>query len=122
MSSQRFFATQTTPSALVIEIRQPVGSLADRQVMNELDQVLAELKQSALQNVIVDFCYVSYFGSSLLEALRTVWNQVHARGGHMVLCHLSPVGREILEIAKFDHLWPIEADPAAAQARLQAFV
>jgi anti-anti-sigma regulatory factor len=81
--------------------------------------VLAELTDESAQRVLIDLCQTPYFGSALLEALRLIWNRVHAQQGRMVLCNASPVGREILELAKFDHLWPIVDDRDSALARLR---
>lgn len=107
MTRGQFFKTRVESDVLIVEIRKPVGSLADRTVMLELDQVLADLRELASRKVVIDFCQVAYFGSSLLEALRLIWNEVHLGGGRMTVCNLSPVGKEILQVAKFDHLWPI---------------
>lgn len=119
MNPGKFFRTRVVPDALVLEIIQPVGSLADTNVRRELDEVLADFQESERRHVIVDFCQTAYFGSSLLEGLRLVWNRVHAQQGRMILCNVSPIGREILEVAKFDHLWPIMTDADAALAKLQ---
>lgn len=104
---RQFLKAQRTPLALVIEILQPVGSLAEDSVLKEFEALQQELLASGLNAVIVDFHQVSYFGSSLLEALRILWKNMQSLGGQMVLCNLSPVGREIIQLAKFDHVWPI---------------
>lgn len=120
MTTRRFFQTDADHNALVVQILRPVGSLADDLVMSELDQVLADLQATDSQDVIVDFCETEYFGSSMLEALRLIWNRVHEHQGKMVLCRVSPIGREILEVARFHELWPIAHDRAAAQLLLQS--
>ena len=35
-------------------------------------------------------------------------------GGHIALCNASDVGREVLEIAKFDKVWPLVNSRAEA--------
>lgn len=122
MTRHQYFQTQRSPTALIVEILRPVGSLAESTVMAELDDVLDALAQSQLKNVVIDFRQTAYFGSSLLEALRTIWNRVHEQNGKMVLCQLSPVGLEILQVSKFDHLWPISETRPAAMEALQALV
>jgi anti-anti-sigma factor len=118
MTARQFFATRAEPSALEIEILRPVGSLADDAVLQELDLLLNELRTRQPRAVIINFRQVAYFGSSLLEALRVLWKEVQATGGRMVLCNLSPVGREIVELAKFDHVWSIVDTLAEARQRL----
>ncbi|MDZ4688708.1 MAG: STAS domain-containing protein [Planctomycetaceae bacterium] len=113
-----FFRTASEGDVFVVEICQPVGSLSDSVVLTQLDEVLDALKSSGLAKLLVDFRQTPYFGSSLLEGLRLLWNCIHAADGKMVLCNPSQVGREILEIAKFDHLWPIVNDRAAGLALL----
>jgi len=118
MTPRKFFATRSEPSALVVEVLQPVGSLADDTVLTELDLMLGELNSAAPKCVIVDFHQVTYFGSSLLEALRVLWRHIEPLGGRMALCNLSPVGREIIELAKFDHVWALCNTMEDAQQKL----
>lgn len=107
MSLPRYFRCLSEGSVLVVEVLRPVGSLAEQDVMRELDGITAITATLQPCKVAIDFHQVAYFGSSLLEALRIVWTQIEDREGRMVLCNLSPVGKEIIQIAKFDHLWPI---------------
>jgi anti-anti-sigma factor len=118
MSARQYFATRPEPGLLVVEVLQPVGSLADDVVLQELDLVLDEVRRTLTTAVIIDFHQVAYFGSSLLESLRVLWRHVEPGGGQMILCNLSTLGREIIELAKFDHVWPIANTVAEAQQRL----
>ena len=104
---------------MVLEVHGKVSDLADSAALDELDRMLEQVKEPAVTNVIVDFGQSPYFGSSLLETLRRIWSDIHPRQGKMVLCNVSPVGREILEIAKFDQLWPVVETCAEAEQRLQ---
>lgn len=105
---------------LVLEVHGIVSSLADAAALSQLDQALDQLRSGSVTQVLVDLGQSPYFGSMMLETLRRVWNDVHPRAGRMVLCNVSPVGKEILQIAKFDHLWPIVATRADAEAHLQS--
>ena len=106
MKAELFHAEQEG-DVLLIRPQHNVSSLADADLMGETSRLCAQLAQSEVKHVVVDFAPVDYFGSLMLEALRTLWNTLHAAGGKMALCNVSPVGREILEIARFDRLWPI---------------
>lgn len=119
MNVGQFFHTQTEGGVVVLDIIRPVGSLSDAAVMRELDQVLNDLHSSNCRQLIIDFQQTPYFGSSLLEALRLMWNAIHKEQGQMVLCNLSEVGREIMEVSKFDHIWPIVADRGAALSQMR---
>lgn len=118
MSLPLYFRCLDEGSALVIEVLRPVGSLAEQQVMHELEQIIARTADRQTCKIVVDFHQTSYFGSSMLEALRIIWTRIEDREGQMVLCNLSPVGMEIVQIAKFDHLWPICATRQEALAKL----
>ena len=73
MSPRKYFASHAEPPALIVEVMQPVGSLADEHVLHELDLLLEAVEQQRPQAAIVNFHQVAYFGSSLLEALRASW-------------------------------------------------
>lgn len=107
MTSDTIFTTARDGSTLVLAVHGSVSSLGDDAALNELDHLIAEVNQGTVRHVLVDFGQSSYFGSAMLETLRRIWNEVHRRQGKMVLCNVSPVGKEILQISKFDHLWPI---------------
>lgn len=119
MSLPLYFRCLEGGSVLVVEVLRPVGSLAERDVMREIDVILAKIAGRQSCRVVIDFQQTDYFGSSLLEALRIIWTKMEHRDGRMVLCNLSPVGREIVQIAKFDHLWPICQTRAEALTQLE---
>ena len=120
MSPPEIFSTTVIGSTLILEVRGPVSGLADDRALGELDRVLAELQGGPVDRVLVDFGQSPYFGSIMLETLRRIWNDVHGRQGRMVLCNVSPVGQEILQVAKFDQIWPIVATRSDAERRLQS--
>lgn len=107
MTSEAIFTTAVDGPMLVLAVHGSVSSLGNDGALSELDHVIAEVSRGTVRNVLVDLGQSAYFGSLLLETLRRIWNEVHAQGGRMALCNVSPVGKEILQIAKFDHLWPI---------------
>ncbi len=119
MSLLRYFRCQPDGPILVVEILRPVGSLAEEAVMRELDDIIALTARQSTHKVVVDFQQTSYFGSSMLEALRIIWTKIEDEEGRMILCNLSPVGLEIVQIAKFDQLWPICNTREEALARLK---
>jgi anti-anti-sigma factor len=120
MNAEGLFTLHSDGQTMTIEVHGAVGSLSDGAALRNLDHILQMVRESGVRDVVIDFLQSPYFGSSLLEMLRCVWNELHSRGGHMVLCNLSPVGAEIIQLAKFDHLWPVVATRADAQHRLQS--
>lgn len=119
MSLPLYFRCGDDGAVLVVEVLRPVGSLAEEDVMAELDGIISGLAKRNPCKVAIDFKQIAYFGSSLLEGLRLVWTKIEEQQGQMVLCNLSPVGKEIVQIAKFDTLWPIYETRAEALANLK---
>lgn len=113
------FTTSVEGSMLVLEVHGPVSSLTDDSVLKEMDGILVHLRQGTARDVVVDFGQSPYFGSAMLETLRRVWNDVQQHGGRMVVCNLSTVGTEILQVSKFDQLWPITATRTDAVQKLK---
>lgn len=107
MSSSKVFRVSTVDDVMVVELIGVVSSLADHSITRELDSVRERLRSGAFTAVVIDLGQVAYFGSSMLEAIRTLWNELIPRNGKLVLCNASEVGREIVQVAKFDHLWPL---------------
>jgi anti-anti-sigma factor len=120
MNAEGVFALHREGRTATIEVQGAVSSLADDAALRELDRILELIRQGNVHDVLVDFQQSPYFGSCLLEALRRIWNELQPRGGRMVLCNLSPVGMEIIQLAKFDQLWPVVATREAAARRLQS--
>jgi anti-anti-sigma regulatory factor len=116
MDSRQAFRTSLEDGVLIVELLTAVSSLMDRGLLNELDGVRQMSRSGQVHSVVVDLGQAPYFGSSMLEALRALWTDLRVGQGKMVLCNASEVGREILLVAKFDHLWPIVNTRADALA------
>jgi len=107
MKTHRLFRTFSVGKVLVVELLGVVSSLADSSVLQELEEVRTDLRKGGHKALVVDLAQAAYFGSSMLEAIRILWNDLSACGGRIALCNASDVGREVLQIAKFDHVWPL---------------
>jgi anti-anti-sigma factor len=118
MSTPKVFEATNNGSTLIIMPLGSVGSLAGESVNFELEALVKRLGESGLKHVIFDFQKVSYFGSSMLGAMHAVWKHVSAAEGKMALCNVSDVEREVLEVSKFDTLWPVYATREQALAAI----
>ena len=107
MKTPQLFKTYTVGPVFVVELLGVVSSLADSSVLMELEAVRSDLRKGGHKALVVDLAQAAYFGSSMLEAIRILWNDLSACGGRIALCNASEVGREVLQIAKFDHIWPL---------------
>ncbi len=119
MSQLEYFELEQTQPYGMMRVRESISSLADTQVLEEMDDVVKRLQSEQTADVIVDLERASYFGSTMLEALRMLWNDVRTRGGRLVLCNISSVGREILEISHFNRIWHLAANRSEALKRLE---
>ena len=107
MKTRQLFKTFTVGPVFVVELLSVVSSLADSSVLQELEEVRTDLRHGGHKALVVDLAEAAYFGSSLLEAIRILWNDLSACGGRIALCNASEVGREVLQVAKFDQVWPV---------------
>ena len=104
--SGNLFEFEQDEDVLIVIPRDNAGSLIDRQVYQEWEQLLSQFDEPPTK-VVLDIERMAYFGSIVLEWMIQAWRELHAKGGTIAICNASEVGREILQIAKFDSLWPI---------------
>ena len=107
MTGLNLFQAERVGQSLVVAVHDGVGSFADAEILGEMQGVVWQLDPAGVRSVVIDFEGVNYFGSSMLEALRLLWNELEKRDGRLALCNLSSVSREIVAISHFDQLWPI---------------
>lgn len=120
MSYRQFFRTDAIGDVMILELCGAISSLADHTILNELEEIRLQRRQIGFTKLIVDLAQAPFFGSSLLELIRVLWNDILPQKGKLVLCNPSPVGREVLEVAKFDQLWPLVDTRSQALALLQS--
>lgn len=106
MEPRPVFSVTQDGEVLIITPQRNVTSLAEADAEREMAIVFGFLRGDGPHRVVVDFSRLSYFGSSVLEALLRVWTQIRPQG-RMALCGLSEVGDEIVRLAKFDTLWAV---------------
>ncbi|WP_373653569.1 DinB family protein [Schlesneria sp. DSM 10557] len=116
MALRQLIQTQSAGDIMVLELASSVSSLADHNILNELDEIREQRRCMGCSKLIVDLAEAPFFGSSLLELIRVLWNDISRQGGRLVICNPSPVGREVLEVAKFHQIWPI------MESREEAFI
>ena len=107
MSEARIFSAEIVGDTLVVAPLTNVGSLAGEQVDFELNEFLGQLARPEVNNAVIDMQRCSYFGTAMLQVMTAVWKRVRTGGGKMAICNVSEVGREILEVSRFDTLWPV---------------
>jgi anti-anti-sigma factor len=97
---------------VVIRHRPPVSAL--QQIDSGVDVVLNSLNDSSVKNVVLDFRRTDYFGTTALGFFLKLWKRIRDRNGRMALCNASEHEKEVLNLTKFDSLWPICTSREAA--------
>ncbi len=109
MKTPKYFRIEPSGDALIFSAVVNIDGLMEDEVREECDALLQQVAQNKAKHAIVDLGALDYFGSILLELMVVVWKNVSPQGGKLVVCNVSQVGREILQTAKFDSIWPIVA-------------
>ena len=69
--------------------------------------ILELLDGTDIKNVVLDFHKTDYFGSTALGLFMKLWKRIISKNGRMAFCNVSDNEKEILQIMKLDHFWPI---------------
>jgi anti-anti-sigma factor len=101
------FVLETEGDTLILVPQEDVSSLAGHEVESELARVFEQLETLRFRNAIIDLKNVECFGSLMLSTMQALSKRLAAIGGTMALCNVSEVGREVLQVTRFDTLWPI---------------
>lgn len=120
MSELDVFQTERIGGALVVVPKYGISALAAEEFKPEVRQLLASFDDPAILHAVVDLEHVAYFGTSMLEVMHALWRRLRDRGGRLLVCNVSPVGREVLRVSRFDTLWEIHATRDEAVAALGA--
>jgi anti-anti-sigma factor len=107
MFSPKVFELEVSGPVVTVRVLRNVASLPDEGALEQLNQLLAMLPGPPERRVLFDFSGLSFFGSSMLEAMIRVWIGLNRQSGRMALCGVSEIGREVLRVGRFDTLWPI---------------
>ena len=70
--------------------------------------------------VVLDLSSTQFFGSSFIELMFRVWNQLQARNGRFAICGLNPHCHDVLKVTHLDSLWPITETRSGAVAELSS--
>lgn len=119
MPLAKVFRVTPQDDFLIIQPQEPICGCSDPTTNAELEALLGQLRDPSVRGVVLDMERLPYFGTYMLEAIYRLWQPIRSKGGKMVLCHVSVVGKEILRSVKFDKLWPIAPNIQEALQILQ---
>jgi anti-anti-sigma factor len=104
------FLFEQDDDTLIVAPLRDLGSFAEEDIQEELAAAVRRLQRPEVRHVVVDFENIVYFGSTMLSAINKLWKSARQEGGRLVLCHLTPRQREVLEVTKLNTVWPMCGD------------
>ena len=107
MNSPSLLRTDAVGDVMVLELRDISGMLPEHDMLNDFELARRYRAEGGWTKVAFDLGKAQFFGSTLLELIRVLWNDLAAVNGKLVLFNPSAFGREVLEIAKFNQIWPL---------------
>lgn len=99
-----------------------IVALAGRLVMADVPQVRQRLLATVEQGngkLILDLAEVGFMDSSGLSVLVSVLKAARLKNGEVVLLHLNPTIRSLIELTRLQQVFSIFENEAAALARLR---
>ncbi len=114
------FVIDQTGGTVVVTPTKNLGELDFQEIEADMAAVVGQVARAPAARVVVDFHRTDYFGTTALGWFLRLWKSVRARNGGMAFCNVSPHEREILEVTKLDHLWPIYASREEALRAMSA--
>jgi anti-anti-sigma factor len=70
-------------------------------------EILDRLNRIGTKHVVLDFHKTDYYGSTALGFFVKLLKRIRSQHGRMAFCNVSNHEKEILQITRLDHLWPI---------------
>jgi anti-anti-sigma factor len=105
MSEPRYVRCEQQGDTLIVSPLFTFARFTEADIVDEWKALQRQLDDPAIRHVVVDLAAVPYFGSTVLEWMVQMWKRTKAKGGSLVTCNCSQVGREVLHAARFDTLW-----------------
>jgi anti-anti-sigma factor len=104
--SEVFGVEQKNSTAIVTPLAD-LRELDYERIERGAAEILKLLNGTGVTNVVLDFQNTDYCGSTALGFFVKLWKRVRMQNGRMAFCNMSDHEKEILQITKLDHLWPI---------------
>lgn len=114
MNSNIIRVEQHGDIAVVIPLRD-LGEMTFAGANEEILHTLRSLEEAdTVQNIVLDFENIDYFGSSAVGAFVRLWKRISARGGSFAVCHLTDHQRDVLQTNNLDSIWQVCPDRMTA--------
>ena len=74
-------------------------------IENDLKKITETFAQTGSRHLVVDLGKANYFGSIVMNAIKTLGDSVQASGGDIVLCNASEEMRKTMSALHLDSGW-----------------
>lgn len=108
VSDDRSFQVERKNDIAVVHLGPDYGSI-EGELVKETEKKLLDVAQDEnCSHLILDMSHTRFFGSSFLEALVRVWNELKKHEhGSLQLCSLQKYCQEILDVTHLDRIWEV---------------
>ena len=107
MSEGKHVRLEQEGQTLIVSPLFTFSRFTEGDLVGEWNRILLTIDGQDVKHVVVDLGYIPYFGSTLLDWMVQMWKRAQEKGGTLAVCNASQIGREVLDIARFDTLWGI---------------
>ena len=108
MSVDRSFLVECKDDITIVSLGVEYGSI-EGELVSDTEKKLLEVAQNKnCSHLILDMQHTRFFGSSFIEALVRVWNEIKLHEhGSLQLCSMQSYCKEILEVTHLDKIWGV---------------
>ncbi|MBL4883499.1 MAG: STAS domain-containing protein [Planctomycetaceae bacterium] len=108
MLDEESFQVERCKDATIVSLGSEFDLLEGDLVKKAEDKLLEVVEDKDCSHLILDMANTRFFGSSFIESLVRVWNQLKTREhGSLQLCCLQSYCKEILEVTHLDNIWEV---------------
>lgn len=113
-STGGIFEIEQEDDTVIVVPAMDLRELDYQRIEDEATTILEFLNSTNIKNVVIDFHKTDYFGST--GFFMKLWKRVSGKNGRMALCNISDSEKEILQLMKLYHFWPICSSRSEAVA------
>ena len=105
--AEPIFAIEQQNDTIIVIPTVDLRELDYQRIEEGAKNVVDHLNGTGTKNVVMDFHKTDYCGSTALVFFVKLWMKVRRQNGRMAFCNVSDHEKDILQVTKLDHLWPI---------------
>jgi len=107
VNARKVFEIEHQDDTIIVVPAVDLRELDYERIEKEGKNILDLLNGTTVKNVVMDFHKTNYYGSTALGLFLKLWKRARMQNGRMAFCNVSDFKREILQVTKLDHFWPI---------------